>query len=255
MDGLRFNKIAAAVLGTALGIVGLRELSSAVYAFHPTEKPGYAIQVVEETAGGAAAETPPDWGTVLPAADVKAGEAVHQKCLSCHNFDPGGPNGTGPDLYNLVNRKPGTHAGFAYSAAMVDFGNANPAWTYEQLDEFIKAPQKHVAGTKMTFVGVKKQQDRINLIAFLRTLAPSPAPIPAPNPAAAAAPAAGAAATPAPGAAAADQPVAAPAGTPPGAAVGGGPVGGAAATNPASAAPSTVNAPGSATQGRQGSPH
>lgn len=190
MDGLGFNKIAAAVLATALGIVGLRELSSAVYAFHPTEKPGYMIEVAEEVPAGAAAELPADWGTVLPVADVKAGEAVHQKCLSCHNFDPGGPNGTGPNLYGVVDRKPASHAGFAYSAPMSAYGSANPVWSYEKLDAFIKAPQKDVPGTKMTFVGVKKQQDRINLIAFLRTLAPSPAAIPAPNPAAAAAPAA-----------------------------------------------------------------
>lgn len=198
MDGLGFNKIAAAVLATALGIVGLRELSSAVYAFHPTEKPGYMIEVAEEAdAGGAAAEVPPDWGTVLPVADIKAGEAVHAKCLSCHNFDPGGPNGTGPGLYELVGRKPGTHGGFAYSEPMKAYGAANPAWTYEKLDAFIKAPAKDIPGTKMTFVGVKKQQDRINLIAFLRTLSPSPAAIPAPNPAAAAAPAAEATAAPA----------------------------------------------------------
>jgi cytochrome c len=252
MDGLRFNKIAAGVLGTALAIVGLRELSSAVYGFHPAEKPGYAIEVVEETAGGGAAELPPDWGTVLPAANLQAGEAVHQKCVSCHTFNPGGANGTGPNIYELVGRKPGTHGGFAYSQAMVDYGNAHPAWTYEELDAFIKSPQKHINGTKMTFVGVKKQEDRINLIAFLRTLSASPAPIPAPNPAAAAAPAAEGA--PAAGAAAADQPVAAPPGTPAGADPGGGPVGGAAATNPTSAAPSMANKPGSATQGRQAPP-
>ncbi len=74
MSGLGFNKVAGAVLATALGIVGLRELSSVVYAEHPAEKPGYAIEVVEEAPeGGAAVEVAPDWGTVLPIADLKAG--------------------------------------------------------------------------------------------------------------------------------------------------------------------------------------
>lgn len=240
MDGLGFNKIAAAVLATALGIVGLRELSSAVYAFHPTEKPGYMIEVAEEAeAGGAAAEVPPDWGTVLPVADIKAGEAVHQKCLSCHNFDPGGANGTGPGLYDLVNRKPGTHGGFAYSGSMVAYGAANPVWTYEKLDAFIKSPGKDIPGTKMTFVGVKKQQDRINLIAYLRTLAPAPAAIPAPNPAAAtaAAPAADGAAVPA---------SATPAATPDAATASG-------SVDPAAQASSTATLkPDAQTQGSQG---
>ena len=55
-----------------------------------------------------AAEAPPDWGTVLPTADVAAGEAVFAKCKSCHTIDAGGANGTGPNLYGVVGRKPGS---------------------------------------------------------------------------------------------------------------------------------------------------
>ncbi|MGZ8364555.1 MAG: c-type cytochrome [Caulobacteraceae bacterium] len=202
MSDLGFNKVAGAVLATGLAIFGLRELSSMIYEKEPVTKPGYAIAVQEEAEGGAAAaEVAPDWGTVLPVADVKAGEGVHQKCLSCHTFDPGGANGTGPGLYGVVMRKPGSHPGYSYSAAMTEFGGKNPAWTYDQLDQFLKAPTTHVPGTKMTFVGLKKQEDRINIIAFLRTLAASPAAIPAPNPAAAAAPAGSEAAPAASGAA------------------------------------------------------
>ena len=86
---------------------------------------------------------------------------------------------------------------------MTDYGNANAQWTYEKLDAFLKAPQKDIAGTKMTFVGLKVQQDRINTIAYLHSLGSS-LPFPAPNPAAAA-PAEGA---PAEGAAAPGAPVA-----------------------------------------------
>lgn len=210
MSGLGFNMVAGAVLATALGIVGLRELSSIVYETEPAEKAGYAIEVVEETAGAPVAEVPPDWGTVLPVADVAAGKTVAGKCLSCHTLEAGQPNGIGPNQYGVVGRKPGVHPGFAYSDAMVAFGNMHPAWDYVTLDTFIANPQKTVPGTKMTFVGVKNQKDRVNLIAYLRSLSASPAAIPAPNPAAAAA------ATPAAGASPAGAPVAAPPGTPPG---------------------------------------
>ncbi|MDP3660719.1 cytochrome c family protein [Phenylobacterium sp.] len=209
MSDLTFNKVAGALLATGLAIVGLRELSAGVFAPHPVEKAGYAIEIVEEDAGGGAtAEAPIDWGTVLPTADVKAGEAVFAKCKSCHSAEQGGPNGTGPDLWGLIGRKPATHGGFAYSQALQDFGAKQPVWDYEHVSEFIKAPQKYINGTKMTFVGLKKPEDRVNVIAYLHAKGGT-LPFPAPNPAAAAAPAAPAGAeAPAAGAAAAGEPTA-----------------------------------------------
>lgn len=197
MSDLTFNKVAGAVLATGLAIVGLREVSAGVFAPHPVEKPGYAIAVVEASGeGAAAAEAPIDWGTVLPAADVKAGEAVFAKCKSCHTIEAGGPNGTGPNLHGTLGKKPGTHPGFAYSQAMIEHGNKVGVWGYEEISEFLTAPQKHVSGTKMTFVGLKKPEDRIAVIAYLHSEG-STLPFPAPNPAVAAAPAEGAAAAPA----------------------------------------------------------
>ena len=194
MSDLTFNKVAGAVLATGLAIVGLRELSSGVFSTEKAEKPGYAIEVVEDAAGGPVVEAPIDWGTVLPKADVAAGEAVFAKCKSCHTIDNGGPNGTGPNQWGIVGRKPGSHPGFAYSAAMTDYGSKNPVWDFERLSVFITNPAKDVPGTKMGFVGLKKSEDRINLLAYLHTKGAT-IPFPAPNPAAAAAPAAGAAAS------------------------------------------------------------
>ena len=149
--------------------------------------------MAQEAGGGApAADVPPDWGTVLPTADAAAGAAVFEKCKSCHSLTA---NGTGPNLTAVVGRKPGTEAGFAYSDAMKGFGAKTPKWDYDHLYMFIKGPQAYLNGTKMTFVGLKQPQDRINIIAYLRTQGGT-LPIPAPNPAAAAAAPAGG--TPAP---------------------------------------------------------
>lgn len=199
MSDLTFNKIAGAVLATGLAIVGLRELSAGVFAPEEVTKPGYAVEVVEEGGDAAAPELPPDWGTVLPAANVASGEAAFAKCKSCHTIDSGAANGTGPNLFGVVGQKPAAHAGFAYSSAMAAFAGEHPQWTYDQLNEFIKAPQKHIAGTKMTFVGIKKTDERVNLIAYLASKGgslPVPAPDPSRQPGAttAAAPAEGAAA-------------------------------------------------------------
>lgn len=228
MSDLTFNKVVGAVLATGLAIVGLREISSGIFAPHPVEKPGYAIEVAEDTGGGGAvAEAPIDWGTVLPVADIKAGEAVFAKCKSCHTIDAGGANGTGPNLHGTLGKKPGTHPGFAYSAGMIEEGNRAKIWSYEEISEFLKAPQKHVPGTKMTFVGLKKPEDRIAVIAYLHSQG-STLPFPAPNPAAAAAPAAPADGAAAPAADGAAAPAAPAAGAP-------------AAAAPAAAAPAAAH--------------
>jgi cytochrome c len=201
MSELGFNKIAGAVLATGLAVVGLNLVSNAVFETKAPAKPGYAVTIAEETGGGApAADLPVDWGTVLPTADVAAGKGQFAKCASCHQ--PTDANATGPGLNGVIGRKPASHPGFSYSAAMIAHGQAFARWDYDELNAFLKAPQKHIPGTKMTFVGLKKQEDRINVIAYLHTLNAS-LPIPAPDPARAAG-----AAAPAAGAAPADAPVA-----------------------------------------------
>lgn len=203
MSDLTFNKIAGGLLATGLVIFGLRELTTIVFEKEPPEKAGYAVTVAEAAGGGAAVEVAPDWGTVIPVTNPEVGKAVSAKCASCHNFDAGGPNGTGPNLYGVLGRKVASHPGFSYSPGMTEFAATHPVWTWDELDQFIKAPQKHVAGTKMGFVGLKKQDDRVAMLAYLHTLG-STLPLPAPKPAAAPADAA----APAPDAAAAGAPVA-----------------------------------------------
>ena len=209
MSDLTFNKYAGAVLATCFVIAGLVQLSGGVFSQEKVTKPGFKVEVQEETSGAAAPEVPPDWGTVLKTADVAAGQAVFAKCQSCHSLTA---NGTGPDLMGVVGRHPASEAGFAYSDAMKAFGAKQPIWDYEHIYEFVKNPQKYLPGTKMTFVGLKQPQDRINVIAFLHSKGGT-LPIPAPNPAAAAAAAAPAAAATAP-AGAAPAPGAAEAGKP-----------------------------------------
>jgi cytochrome c len=190
---LELNKILGAGLATALVILGLREITDRLYETKPPAKAGYAIAVTETAgpAGPAAPAPPPDWGTVLPTADVAAGEAVFAKCKSCHTNVSGAQSPTGPNLFGVVGRTVASAAatgpaGFSYSDAMKAHAKEAPVWTYDELFKFIEAPQGMVAGSKMTFIGVKPAQDRINLIAYLRSQGSSGYAIPAPKPAAAA---------------------------------------------------------------------
>ena len=185
MSDLTFNKIAGAVLATGLVVFGLQQVSQIVFKKEPPEKPGYAIAIAAGPGEAAAvADTPPDWGTVLPKADVAAGQDTSAKCASCHKFDPAGSNSTGPGLFGVLGRAPGSHPGFTYDDAMKTFAATNKVWDYDHLYMFLAGPQNYMPGTKMTFAGLKGQQDRINLIAYLHTLG-SNLPIPAPKPAAA----------------------------------------------------------------------
>jgi cytochrome c len=185
MTGLQRNMILGAVLTTAFTLAVLGVITPMLFEKAPPAKPGYAIAVSAAAGGEEAPAPPPDWGTVLKTADVSAGEAKTAVCKSCHLFDPSGANNIGPGLFGVVGRKPGTHPGFAYSPAMVAFGNKIGVWDYQHIYDFIAGPQKDVDGTKMTFIGMKDSQDRINVIAYLHSLG-SNLPIPPPNPKAAA---------------------------------------------------------------------
>jgi cytochrome c len=243
---LQFNKYAGALLATGLAILGFREVSNILFEPTEVEKPGYAIEVPESLLGGGeeAAELPPDWGTLLPTANTATGATLFGRCQSCHTIDQGAANGTGPNLFGAAGGPVAGHPGFAYSPALVAHKAEAPVWTYDELNEFLTAPQKHVPGTKMTFAGLRNVDDRVNLIAFLRTKTGSPPPIPAPDPSRQpGAQAATEAAAPAGAAGVVPAPAAGDSGTPP-TAVGGGPAG----QTP------TATAPGGAPQAVQPSP-
>jgi cytochrome c len=188
MDSFEWNKIIGAVLGTAIFIFVVRQAAEVIYEPEQPAKPGYIVQGVAEASASSApaapvAEVMPDWGTVLPAADVADGKQISARCEQCHDLSKGGPNKIGPNLYGVVDRPRATHPGFDYSSAMKSKGGD---WTYDELFKFLKSPGAYIPGTKMSFAGLPRESDRINLIAYLRTNADAPAPIPAPAPKAAA---------------------------------------------------------------------
>jgi len=206
---LKLNKILGAGLGTAFVILLLQQVSGAIYAPKEPEKMGYFVDAPEETAAGAEeAELPPDWGTLLPTADLAAGEAAFARCVACHTINAGGADGIGPNLNGVVGGPVMHRPGFAYSEAMAAHKAEAPTWGYDELDQFITAPARYVPGTKMSFAGLRDTAVRVNLIAYLRSQGSTGFAIPAPDPsrqpgaAAGAAPADGAAApAPAEGAA------------------------------------------------------
>lgn len=105
-------------------------------------------------------------GTARAAGDAKAGEQVFKQCALCHTNEQG-KNKIGPSLFGVVGRTAGTLPGYSYSDAMKNF---HKQWTPEELDTYLADPHKVVPGTKMIFPGLKNEQDRQNVIAYLETL-------------------------------------------------------------------------------------
>ncbi|MEE2720605.1 MAG: cytochrome c family protein [Pseudomonadota bacterium] len=116
-----------------------------------------------------------DIGALLASADADKGKKVFGKCRACHTVDKGGRNGIGPNLWNIVNRAPGSVDAFKYSKALAEL--KEKSWNYANLDAFLAKPKTYAKGTKMTFVGLRKESDRANLIAYLRGLSDLPAPL------------------------------------------------------------------------------
>ena len=172
MDELGFNKIAAAVLATALGYLLLKEASHKVVHAEIPETPAYALELPEVAGPEQEIELPFPQADWVGAMDAERGAKVFKKCVSCHNNDADGANGTGPNLYNMVGSSAAAKDGFAYSNALKQAGLT---WDYETLDGFLERPGRYLSGTNMNFIGLKKPADRAAVIEFLRVGSNNPA--------------------------------------------------------------------------------
>ena len=186
MDDLKFNKIFAGVLMAALLLMaGIKAGEILVPSHHAGHGHGevktshaYPIEVTEvasTTSAAAAPAGPEPILALLAEADIAAGMKLAKKCTACHVFEEGGANKVGPGLWNIVNADKGAVDGFGYSAALSGFGGA---WDYQALNAFLYKPKAYISGTKMNFAGLKKPQDRANMVAYLRSLSAAPAALP-----------------------------------------------------------------------------
>lgn len=98
--------------------------------------------------------------------DAEKGEKVFKKCKACHTIEKDGGNKIGPNLFGIVGRKSGSVAGYKYSKAMLE---KNVMWDEANLDTYLAKPKDFVKGTKMSFAGIKKEDQREDLIAYLNT--------------------------------------------------------------------------------------
>jgi cytochrome c len=170
-----FNTMAGCFLASALFAMVLGKVSNALVHPHYPAKPAIAVPDAAPDAGAApaVAELAPI-GPKLKDANVEKGKALYvQQCFTCHTIDKGGANKVGPNQWAVIGRKKASHEGFSYSSALQAKGGD---WSYEDINHMIFKPQAFVRGTKMAFAGMAKEQDRADLIAYLRTMHDEPLP-------------------------------------------------------------------------------
>ncbi len=185
-DPLLVNKILGAILMAALLIFGVPQLTRALTGGGAHHGGGhgdelhlaYGGDIQLETGGGHGEEKPKaSLAELLQNANASAGERRSALCKSCHTFEEGGANLTGPNLWDVVGRPVASHAGFNYSGALQALGGT---WTYERLDAFIRNSQEFVPGTAMA-QRVAKDEQRAELLAYMATLSSNPVPFPEPE--------------------------------------------------------------------------
>ena len=171
----RFNTIAGWVLFAGIVALGSSIVAGEVFHSERPEKMGYPIEgVAVEGEGGGEAEKPIAF--YLASADAAKGEAVFNKCTACHNATKGGATQLGPNLWDVLGEPIGKGKGFAFSPALSGKGGN---WTWDALNDWLKNPKAFAPGTKMTFAGLSKPEDRANVMAFLNAHSDAPEPLPA----------------------------------------------------------------------------
>ena len=165
-----FNTAAGWVLFAAGLGLGLSILSGKYFHGDKPQRPeqlGYVIEGVVDASAGPAEVSIAEALNAMPAADlIAAGEKAYSKCQSCHTIDAGGANGIGPNLAGVMGGPVAAKGGFAYSAELKALGGT---WDWEKMNSWLKNPKGFVSGTKMSFAGLSKVEDRAAIAMYLNS--------------------------------------------------------------------------------------
>jgi len=180
MNSFELNKIIAAVLLTALIVIGINKFADSVFHVEKPKQSAYKVEGVELVSStGNTTEIKEvvqlDIKEILALGDTTHGEKVFKKCSACHIVAKGGKNLIGPALYGVVGRASASIPDYAYSSALKAHGKN---WNFEELNAYLLKPRSYIKGTKMAFAGLRKDKDRASVILYLNSQSDSPLPKP-----------------------------------------------------------------------------
>ena len=180
MDSFEINKIIAAVLLTALLIIGIGKFADMLFYVEKPKQSAYQIDGLEKAVASTEKDETKtlekvDIAQLLAMGDLAHGEKVFKKCSACHMIASDGKNMIGPNLWNVIGRKAGSVSDYKYSKAMVAYAKQ---WSFEEMNSYLIKPQAYIKGTKMSFAGLIKEKDRASVILYMNSKSSSPKPLP-----------------------------------------------------------------------------
>ncbi len=181
MDSFEINKIIAAVLLTALIVIGIGKAADLVFHVDKPKQSAYKIdglevaEVTKESDGKSETVEAVDIAQLLALGNLAHGEKVFKKCSACHMIASDGKNMIGPNLWGVIGRNAAAISDYKYSKAMVAYGKN---WTFEEMNSYLIKPQAYIKGTKMAFAGLRKEKDRASVILYMNSKSSSPVPLP-----------------------------------------------------------------------------
>ena len=182
MDSFEINKIIAAVLLTALIIIGIGKFTDILFYVEKPKESAYKIEGLEVAANKVPSGSTEkkvaeivDIKALLALGDLAHGQKVFKKCTACHQIAADGKNMIGPNLWSVIGRTAGSVNDYKYSKAMIAYGKE---WTFEEMNSYLIKPQAYIKGTKMAFAGLRKEKDRASVILYMNSKSNSPKPLP-----------------------------------------------------------------------------
>ena len=180
MDSFEINKIIAAVLLTALLIIGIGKFADMLFYVEKPKQSAYQIDGLEKAVASTEKDETKtlekvDIAQLLAMGDLAHGEKVFKKCSACHMIASDGKNMIGPNLWNVIGRKAGSVSDYKYSKAMIAYAKQ---WSFEEMNSYLIKPQAYIKGTKMAFAGLRKEKDRASVILYMNQNSDNPIPLP-----------------------------------------------------------------------------
>jgi len=171
------NKIIASIVLAIILVLGINKITDAIFYVEKPEKSAYQVATVTTVASTTSAETgsaSSESGNIMAlfaSTSVAEGAKIFKKCAACHSITEGGANKIGPALWGVLGRPAGSVPGYKYSKAMAAHGKN---WSFEEMNGFLIKPKDWIKGTKMSFAGLKKAEDRAAVILYMNENTNSP---------------------------------------------------------------------------------
>ena len=173
------NKIIVSIVIALVLVIGINKMADVIYSVEKPEKSAYQVANVTNansstTEVNSENAVAGDVMTLFASVSLSDGEKVFKKCAACHSINKGGANKIGPALYNIIGRQAGSASDYKYSKGMVAYGKK---WTPQEMDGFLENPKGWVKGTKMSYAGLKKPEERAALILYFNKNNDNPLPL------------------------------------------------------------------------------